>query len=159
LWRKKLVLHGMRVVEDFVGCRGNPITLPPAPGKEQGFVSAKSLCNTRRTETMASGRWRDVPLLWGSGFAVGCPVPVACGELQECYFAVVGFCMQTGKGLGLGGATEFIGAKNRRWWLLYPYSAEMLVDCLGLFFLSHCKICLALINHHKIVYLMYIIVL
>jgi hypothetical protein len=39
LWRKKLVLHGMRVVDDFVGYRENPITQPPA-GKDVGFVSA-----------------------------------------------------------------------------------------------------------------------
>jgi hypothetical protein len=69
------VLHGMRVLEDFVGCRENPIT--PPPGKEPGFVSA-SLCDTRRPETMASGGGISLCVI-GFRFAVGGPVPVACG--------------------------------------------------------------------------------
>jgi hypothetical protein len=44
LWRKKLVLHGMRVVDNFVGYRDNPIH---SRRRERTWVSSVQACRRR----------------------------------------------------------------------------------------------------------------
>lgn len=77
LWRKKLVLHGTRVVDDdFVGYSENP--MPPPPGKGVGFPTAKSLCDDT---TRGRRRWPAV-FLPGGVPLTGSPVGKWLDELQ-----------------------------------------------------------------------------
>ena len=51
MWRKKLVLHSMRV-DVFMGYIDNPIPLPPPPEKNTGCCQAKY---ARWPDTVARG--------------------------------------------------------------------------------------------------------
>ena len=51
MWRKKLVLHSMRV-DVFMGYMENPIPLPPPPDKNTGFCQPKF---ARSPEKLARG--------------------------------------------------------------------------------------------------------
>jgi len=60
LWRKKLVLHGMRV-DDLVGYSENPMAPPPPDEKVPGFVSASFARGTVGRRSWPAGGCRPPP--------------------------------------------------------------------------------------------------
>lgn len=69
LWRKKLVLHGVRVDDDLVGYSVNPMA--PAPRKDVGFATASSFVRRHRVAGEAGRRCRPTSLMRRAGPSSG----------------------------------------------------------------------------------------